>query len=353
MTRYEGNTKDFILGRMLSTVDPTIDTREGAVTYDMLSKSAIEFALAYLEMDNLLTFGFISDNTPSEFIDLRAGELGLTRKPSVKATGQVTFSGVDGTVIDVGTRVSTNGASPVYFVTTQAGTIASGSVTVSAVAEVGGISGNVVASDISLVLGNLSGVITVSNTSPFTGGVDDESDEDLVARYFEKVQKPATSGNTFEYQQWAKSVAGVGDAKVYPLWNGNGTVKVVLLDGNKRTPSAGVITATSDYIASVRPIGATVTVVGATEVPITVSATLTLASGSTITSATSEFNAAMTDYLKSLAFVDPIVRYSKIASILLDTPSVLDYSNLTVNGGTANVTIADGSVAVGGTVTFS
>jgi uncharacterized phage protein gp47/JayE len=61
----------------------------------------------------------------------------------------------------------------------------------------------------------------------------------------------------------------------------------------------------------------------------------------------------MTDYLKSLAFIDPIVRYSKIASILLDTPSVLDYSNLTVNGGTANVTIADGSVAVGGTVTFS
>lgn len=351
MTRYEGNTKDFLLTRMLGTVDPDIDVRQGSVTYDMLSKSAIEFALSYLEMDNLLTFGFLSEDTPSEFVDKRAGEQGLTRKPSVKATGEVKFSGANGTVIPVGTRVSTD--TPVYFVTTEEGTIASGEIIVNAEAEEGGVSGNAVTSEIALVNGELSGVLTVTNEMPFTGGVDVESDESLIERYFEKVQKPATSGNAFQYEQWAKSVAGVGNAKVYPIWNGAGTVKVVLLDENKRAPSAGVISATATYIESVRPIGATVTVVGATEVPITVSATLTLASGSTVTTATNEFNTAFTDYLKTLAFTDSIVRYSKIASILLDTPSVLDYSSLTVNGGTANITIADGSVAVKGTVTFS
>jgi len=342
-----------VLDRMKTNAPADVDKRQGSVTHDLLTPSAIEFSNAYSELDNVLTFGFISDDTPSNYIDLRAGEQGLTRKPSVKATGQLTFSGPNGTLVEAGTRVSTDGAEPVYFVTTQAGTIASGTVTVNAEAEVGGISGNAVSGEITLVLGSLSGVVTVTNSAQFSGGVDTESDADLTKRYFEKVQKPATSGNVYHYEQWAESVSGVGDAKVYPVWNGNGTVKVVLLDTNKRAPSAGVISATSDYIATVRPIGANVTVVGATEVPINVSATLTLASGSTITSATNEFNAAFTDYLKTLAFVDPIVRYSKIASLLLDTPSVLDYASLTVNGGTANVTIADGSVAVKGTVSFT
>jgi uncharacterized phage protein gp47/JayE len=353
MTRYEGNTKDFLLQRMLDNAPSDVDKREGSVTYDMLSPSAIELAQAYIELDNVLAFGFVSDSTPSEYIDLRAGEIGLTRKPSVKATGQVTFSGVNGTFIDVGTRVSTDGASPVYFVTTAAGTIASGTVTVNAEAEVGGISGNAVASSITLVLGNLSGVVTVNNALPFTGGIDTESDASLIERYFEKVQEPATSGNANEYKQWAKSVAGIGDAKVYPLWNGNGTVKVVLLDENKRAPVSGIVTSTNDYIASVRPIGATVTVVGATEVSINVTATLTLASGATLASAKADFEAGLTEYLKTLAFVDPIVRYSKIASVLLDTPAILDYSGLTVNGGTANISIADGSVAIKGSVTLS
>jgi uncharacterized phage protein gp47/JayE len=336
---------------MLATVDSDIDVRQGAVTFDMLSKTAIELGLFYPELDNVLTFGFLTEDTPSEFVDLRVGEMGLTRKPSVKATGQVKFSGDNGTVIPIGTRINTD--NEVYFVTTQAGTIASGTVTVNAEAEVGGVSGNVVAGEINTVPAELSSLLSVTNTAPFTGGIDTETDESLIARYFEKIQKPATSGNAFQYQQWAKSVAGVGDAKVYPLWNGNGTVKVVLLDGNKRAPSGTIVTNATNYIAGERPIGATVTVVGATEVPIAVSATLTLASGAILATAVSKFTAALTDYLKAIAFVDSTVRYSKVASVLLSVPEILDYANLKINNGTVNISIADGSVAVPGAVTLS
>jgi uncharacterized phage protein gp47/JayE len=140
---------------------------------------------------------------------------------------------------------------------------------------------------------------------------------------------------------------------VYPIWNGNGTVKVDLLSTDKRAPLASVITDVAAYIESVRPIGATVTVIGAPEVAINVTATLTLVSGKTLTDAQTEISAGVTDYLKTLAFVDPVVRINEIGKIILDAASVLDYSGLTVNSGTGNVSITDGSVAVLGTVTLT
>ena len=350
---FESETLEVIRQRMLDQITENVDKRQGSVVWDLLSPAAIELAQAYVALDQVLTFGFASENTPSEYLDLRCTELGITRKPAVKATGQVTFTGTDGTVIPVGTRVSTDDVEPIYFVTTEEGTITGGSVTVAAEAETAGAAGNVAAGEITLVVGDLSGVASVTNSAPFDGGADEESDEALLARYFDRVQKPITSGNANQYRQWALEVAGVGDAKVYPVWNGPGTVKVVLIDADKTAPAQSVIDDVTTYIESVRPIGADVTVVGATEVPIDISATLTLAPGKTPADAQAEFEPLLVDYLKSLAFVDPIVRYSKIASLILDCPSVVDYSNLTVNGDTSNVTIADGEVAVKGAVTFA
>lgn len=63
--------------------------------------------------------------------------------------------------------------------------------------------------------------------------IDQETDDELRARYYIKIQTPATSGNAYHYRLWSKEVSGVGDAKVYPLWNGNGTVKVLIIDSNK------------------------------------------------------------------------------------------------------------------------
>lgn len=350
---YADQTEEVIHERLLDDVDNSLDKREGSVVYDLTRPSAIEFAQAYTALDEVLTFGFASEDTPDNFLDLRAGEMGLTRKPSVKAVGSLTFNYKDGETVPAGTRVSTDEVNPVYFVTTADGVVSGGKTTVPAEAEVGGANGNVLAGDITIVLGDLSGVATVTNTKAFDGGADIESNESLLARYFERVRKPAASGNTNDYLRWAKEVAGVGDAKVFPIWNGPGTVKVVLLDEDKTAPPQSIVDAAAAYIESVRPIGATVTVIGAVETSISVTATITLKSGYTITDATAEFTNLLRDYLKSLAFVDSTVRYAKIASLLIDVSCVLDYSNLKVNGGVSNITIADGNVAVAGAVTFS
>jgi uncharacterized phage protein gp47/JayE len=351
---YEDKTAEALLDAMLENAPDDVDKREGSVVYDLLAPAAIEFSLAYTELDTLLLLGF-ADTTEGEWLDKCVATFGLTRKPAVKATGQVTFTGPEGTVIPAGTRLVTGGVEPIYFVTIAEATITGGTATVSAEAEEGGAKGNVAAGEItSLAVGeSLFGVVSVTNPQPFDGGADEESDDDLRARFFDRVRRPATSGNANHYRQWALEVPGVGDAKVYPVANGPKTVKVVLLDTEKTAPAQSIIDAVAAHIEEERPINADVEVVGATEVPINISATLTLAAGKTLADAQTEIEAAVTDYLKSLAFVDPIVRYSKIASLILDAPSVIDYANLTVNGGTSNITIADDSVAVLGTVTLS
>lgn len=352
--QYGNETEDAILARKLARVSADLDKRQGSVIYDTLSPNAFEEAQLYNALDDVIAFGLnVTADTPNVFVDLKVKAQGMSRKLAVVATGSLTFSGINGTTIPVGTRARTDATDAVYFVTTSEGVIAGEVAVVNASAELGGISGNASSNSVTVLLGNLAGTVAVTNANNFTGGVDEETNQALLERYYEKVQRPATSGNVYQYEQWAKEVSGVGDAKVYPIWNGPGTVKLVLLDDLKTAPDASVITAASTYIEMVRPIGATVTVVGASELAINVSATLTLAQGATLEDVASEFAVGLTAYLQSVAFTDDLIRYTRIANVLLDISSVIDYADLLVNGATANIQPADEAVGVVGAVTFT
>lgn len=347
---YESETFDTIMERMLARISDDIDKRQGSVVYDMLAPAAIELEQAYMEMDNVLNLGF-ADTTYGEYLDRRAAEQGLTRKAAIAATTNVVITGQDGTAIAVGDQFATNDAEPIYFEATAAATISGGSATVPVQAVVAGSAGNVAANTITVAVGDLASIITVTNPQAATGGYDEESDEELLARYLEKVSTPITSGNKHQYESWAKSIAGVSDAKCFPLWDGPGTVKVVLVNEDKRTPSQSIIDATAAYIESQRPVGAKVTVVGVSELSIDVSAELTLQDGTDIEAVKSEITNNLTEYFKSIAFsVDNVVRYSRIANAIYDATGVIDYANLKVNNGTANIVLADDQVPVAGAV---
>lgn len=351
---YEDKTPDALIEQLLENVDDELDKREGSVVRDLLYPAAIELSNAYTELDSVLLLGF-AETTEGAYLDLRAGEFGLTRKPAVKALGKVTFNGaLNGEVIPAGTRVMTGGVSPIYFVTLDAATISGGTALVDVEAEVGGLSGNIGAGEIvGISGGNLYNVLTATNTLAFDGGSDVESDEALLQRLKDRLARPATSGNASHYRQWALEVAGIGDAKVYPIANGPGTVKVVLVDTEKSAPVQTVIDAAKTHIESQMPIGVGLTVVGVTELPINISATITLEDGKTLTNATNDITTLVTAYLKDTVFTETVVRYAKIASLVIEAASVKDYANLLVNGGTANITLPSDNVAVTGTVTLT
>ncbi|MED4971316.1 baseplate J/gp47 family protein [Parageobacillus toebii] len=351
---FEDQTFEVIMQRMLSRIPDDFDKRQGAVIWDMLAPAALELERAYQQLYLVTNWLYLSEDVPRDILLARVRDFGIEPKPAQKANGTVVFTGLSGTLIPANTRISTDDSIPIFFHTTSDATILeNGTVSVLVEAETAGSSGNVPANAITVLVDIIDGVESVTNPKAFENGVDEESDESLLARYYDRVRKPITSGNIGHYRQWALEVAGVGDAKVYPVWNGPGTVKVVLIGTDKTAPAQSVIDEVAAHIENVRPIGATVTVVGATEVPINVSATLTLVAGKTLADAQTEFEPLLIEYLQSLAFVDPVVRYTRVASLLLDCPSVIDYSNLTVNGSSANVMVAEGEVAVKGTVTFS
>ncbi|AEE95794.1 baseplate J/gp47 family protein [Mahella australiensis] len=102
------------------------------------------------------------------------------------------------------------------------------------------------------------------------------------------------------------------------------------------------------------PVGARVTVEPAIAVLINVSATLSIMPGYDANSVKSAVHDNIAAYIRSLAFTsDNDVRYVRIGQAILDTPGIMDYQNLMVNGDVANIAIDSQEVAVLGSVNFS
>lgn len=159
--------------------------------------------------------------------------------------------------------------------------------------------------------------------------------------------------DAYHYRLWAMEVDGVGAAKVLPLWNGAGTVKVVLASPDMGAVSADIIAAVQSHIEACRPIGADVTVVSAAAKNINVSATVEISADTTLDAVKKELEAAVSEYLQGIAFELSSVSYNKIGYLLLAIPGVNDYSGLKVNNGTSAVTLQTNEVPTLGTVMLS
>lgn len=352
--RFAGNTATAVQERLQKEFSADVDLRQGSLVGDLTRGNAEEFAYAYKMLDFVLKSVILSPDMPSDMLTLKAQEYGLKRYDANPAKAVVTFTGDEGTAIPVGTEVRTSREPIVRFKTLANTTVgAEGTATVEVIAQEGGANTNVAATRIDTVVGDLAGVLSVTNEEAAKGGYDTQSDEELYEQILAVIQRPITSGNVYHYEKWATDVEGIRKAKVYPLWAGNGTVKVVLLASNGTSPSEEKVKETAAYIEKERPIGATVTVVGAKEVPINVNATLVLAEGADIEAVTEEYTQLLTIIFADTAFKTSIVRYSRMAALALDTTGVVDWTELTVNGGTSNIELADDEIAVVGEVTFN
>lgn len=332
---------------LLAYVSDDYDKTVGSFFYDLLRPVAVRLYALASDMETLPDAAFALTAT-GEYLDRKAAEQGLERRAAEYAKGTVTITGRAGEVIRVGAKVA---ADNILFAVDETVSIPeSGTIDVSATCITGGAAGNVDAGEISRFPVTLPGVYTVTNTEPFEGGYDAETDEELRERYFEKVSRPNASGNVNDYIAWAKEIVGVGDVRVLPLWNGPGTVKVVITDSNTQPADEELIAEVAAHIEESRPIGASVTVTSAAQLTVNVSAALTVSSGADVQEAVED---AIEDYLAEYALEKEYVSYARIGSLILSVDGVEDYSQLRVNNGTANILIPDGSVPVLGSVVLS
>lgn len=358
----EEQTEEAVMQRMLSLLPSNLDKSEGSDIWDFLSPSAVELAQAAIWAQEILRRAFAS-TTFGSYLDLRCEEHGVYRRPATYSrTDSVWFKGKAGTIIPKDYIVSTENveSTPSILFRTVSEVVVgvSGEVSVEVEAIEPGAAGNVSIGAIKHLTDPIQGITSVENKLAATGGSDIESDSSLLNRFLMTVRSPGTSGNKADYIRWALEVPGVGGVQVEPLWNGPGTVKVVLLDANKRSPNSEIVGAVQNYISPLAgagegqaPIGADVIVVAAEEVPINIKVQLTLASGADLQEVEAIIEDGLLQYLESLAFSDPLVRYIRISAILLSIPPIIDFSNLLVNDlSDTNIEIGQGQVAVPGSV---
>ena len=325
---FENMTYEKILNDMLSRVTSDVDKREGSIIYDALAPCAYKLAESYFLLNNFIDLVLV-DTATGEYLDRAVLTQGINRKKATHSIRKVETN----IEIDIGTRW---GIEDVYYTVTERITDTS----YKAICNIYGIIGNLY-SGVLENMDNISGV-TANLTDILEAGVNEESDEDLRNRFYNKVRYPSTSGNIYDYKKWALEVTGVGDAKIYPLWNGNGTVKVVIIDSNKEIANGELINKVSKYIEENRPIGATVTVKSAIEKDITINVTIVIDSKKYILNTVKEkLEENLKNYLKEIAFKNNYVSYASIGNIIFNTEGVIDYSNLLLNNSNKNITLEE------------
>lgn len=352
--RFSEETPSAIQKRLQKDFSKDVDTRQGSLVGDLTRGNADEFSYAYKLLDFILKTSVLGLNMPSDILTIKAQEYGITRYPANGSKGIVTFTGDEGTVIPKGTVVRNSIGEIVRFQTNADVKIPEGknSVDVGVESIEKGLKSNVRAGAIDTVVGDLSGVLDVSNKAQTEGGYNEQTDEELLERIYNRINRPITSGNVYHYEKWATDIDGIRKAKVYPLWDGNGTVKVVLLSTSGTAPTEEKRKEVAEYIEENRPIGATVTVTGAKEVPIDVEATLTIRDGYSVDEVTQEYTEMLTLIFSDTAFKTDVVRYSRLAALALDTEGVVDWEGMTINGKDHNIVLNDDEIAVVGEVTF-
>ncbi len=348
---FEELTPEVIKRGILNTAAQAygLETREGGFLDQLVGPVATEIWKLYQAMNAVVPIAFV-DESSGGYIDLRCGEFGLTRKPGTKAEAEMTFEGKVGTVVPEGTMFLDGRG--LIFMLLESVTLANGTGSGVVQAEQVGDAYNIEADTLTQMVTTLPGLDSWTNKKA-AGGADKETDAALVARLYNYLQRPATSGNVYHYERWAMEVPGIGAAKVTPLWNGPGTVKVMLAGPERGPVDGAVVTACAEHIEAVRPVGASVTVVSVNGMEISVSVVVTIDSTTTKQKVQTAFQLSLEDYLKSISLREYLLRYNRVAFLLLSVDGVTDYSALKVNEGTEDIVIDAESVPVLGTVTVT
>ncbi|MCC0659246.1 baseplate J/gp47 family protein [Clostridioides sp. ZZV14-6044] len=355
--------EDSVHERMLSNFQD-VSTLEGDFIYDATRPTAEQIAeLKQLGLQNNLKIAF-PQTSYGTYLEWLGECKGVFKNQPTKATGVITFTGIQGTIITKGTivtTIATDEKQSIEFEILETKTIGeNGTVDIKAECRVAGIIGNVSKGSVSVLLGSINGVKSVTNKD-FKGGTDIEDEEHFRERVLVAEQEDKLSGASSDYIRWAKEVDGVGYAYVVPEWNGAGTVKVLILDKNRKAATQELINKVQEYIYPLNieegqnrdgkaPIGALVTVVTPETLLINVKASFIFNSNFNEETVLSNLKTKIDKYLDKID-LGGTVSYNAIqaivGSMMLTDEGIQDFSNLTINDAKENIKLQDQVVGVG------
>lgn len=343
---YEEQTFDVILTRLLARVKDTLDKREGSIIYDALAPAAVELANCYTALDTILEESF-ADTASREYLIRRCKERGIIPEEATYAVMEGRFN----INIPIGSRF--NLGSYNYTATEK---ISDG--VYKMLCDTAGEAPNSVLGDLTPIE-YITGLITASLTACLTAGEEAEATETLRSRYFSSFSNLPYGGNVADYMEKVHAVSGVGACKVYPAWNGGGTVKVLIMSSDYYAAGSTLINTVQTLLdptvnngkgEGLAPIGHHVTVASFQTCIVHVWVGLQYRDGVTFADVKQSIYDVVNAYYKSLnkdiENNDITVRHSKVMALILDVAGILDVKTLWLNseGYAGNVGVVDGVI---------
>ena len=336
---------------MLDRVPNSLDKRQASIIYNAIAPAAAEITQMYIEADFILNETF-ADTASRDYLIKRAAERGVTPYPSSNAI----LKGAFNINVPIGSRFSLDNLN--YVVTEQIDNFQ-----FRLMCETPGEIGNHNIGTL-IPIDYVNGLTSAELTELLIPGEDEESTESLRTRYFSTLDSQAFGGNIADYKEKVTQIQGVGGVKVYPVWNGGGTVKLVIVNSQYQKPSNELINDVQTIVdpilnqgngVGIAPIGHVVTVEGVTEETVNIETNIVYQEGWTWEDIEPYVQSAIDEYFLELNQTwsqneNLVVRISQIETRLLNLTGVIDISGTSINGLEENLLLDADSIPIRGDI---
>ena len=345
-------TFEYLMEQALSRVPDTIDKREGSIIYDALAPACYELSEYYMRLKKILQDTY-AETASGQYLDLRVAEHGIVRFQATHAVKKGVFETENGNPIEIaiGSRFSTISDTRAINYTVTAPFLDNGVAVMGSyqlTCEELGTIGNSYVGNL-IPISYIQGLSSAVMTDLIIPARDIETDEQLRERYFLSLKDKPFGGNIAQYKEELKNIDGVGDAQIYPAWDGGGTVKVSVVDASFDPISSHFKDIIQEMIdpppqgegLGLAPIGHKVTVVAPSELTINIETTLVLMTGYTKNQVTGPITDALEQYLldirRNWGVGDEFNQYvvgvyiSRINAAILNVPGIANVTNTKIN----------------------
>ena len=345
---YENMTYEYILQRMMTRVSekyPDLDNREGSIIFNALAPAAIELAIMYTELDNVLNESFV-ETASRDYLLLACEQVGMYVSVFNASAG------VHKAQFDEYVEIDSQWNCELYnYTVTEYIGVEDGKHTYHLICETEGADPNQIIGDLTPITGVYNNLTYAKLVECVIEGENETSNDEIRLAYKEFVGNDATDGNIHQYERWCMNYDGIGNYKIFPLWDGTNTVKVSILSSSNDVASDELIAEFQEYLDpncsglgdGVAPIGSFVTVSTAETCEIEISARVTMKGDYSDTSA---IDAALTKYFAEIAYKKNVVSYFEVGAIILGVEGVESIDDLLLNNASGNIELGEEIIPV-------
>lgn len=334
-------TYEELLNSCLQNIPNNIDKREGSIIFNAIAPCCLELSNLYHKLQNAIDLIFL-DTSAGDYLDRFVNQFNFKRNKATQALRKGEFN----LEIPIGSMFSDGNLS--YEVIER---IDSTFNYILKCTTYGNVGNN--------YRGSLTPISYINNltraelTDIIKIGQDIEDDDSVRARFIEYIKRPEFGGNISDYKKKALSLNNVGGVKVIPVWNGAGTVKLILSSTNGGVLSTPQIQEIQKQICpdladtgkGLAPIGHIVTVESVSIKRVKIEIKLQLKAGITKETIKPKIIKVIDEYFttlnKSWGETDNIILRinSLMYQILSSDNGIIDITLLKLNNATNNLTL--------------